>query len=56
MIAAERLPHLFTALRQPGEAPTRTQTGLGLALTRRLVEAMDGDRFASYLEIPPLSG
>jgi len=41
-IAAERLPHLFTALRQPGEGPTRTQTGLGLALTRRLVEAMDG--------------
>ena len=41
-IAAERLPHLFTALRQPGEGPARKQPGLGLALTRRLVEAMDG--------------
>ena len=41
-IAPERLPHLFTALRQPGEGPSRTQQGLGLALARRLVEAMDG--------------
>ena len=41
-IAPERLPHLFTALRQPGEGPARKQPGLGLALTRRLVEAMDG--------------
>ena len=41
-IAPERLPHLFTALRQPGEGPARKQAGLGLALTRRLVEAMDG--------------
>jgi CheY-like chemotaxis protein len=42
-IPAERLPRLFTAFDRLGAEQTEVEgTGLGLALSKRLIEAMDG--------------
>jgi PAS domain S-box-containing protein len=51
-IAAEALPHIFGEFVQADQTARRRfeGTGLGLAITRRLVEAMDGDIWASSAE------
>jgi signal transduction histidine kinase len=41
-IAAEHVPHVFERFRRPGADPTVRGMGLGLYLSRLLVEAQDG--------------
>jgi signal transduction histidine kinase len=46
-IAAEHVPHVFERFRRPGADPTVRGMGLGLYLSRSLIEAQDGEIAAS---------